>query len=81
MCKNNGKTKKWLSVTQIEGKGVWPLNILYEQKFLRQLWLRRFVRKLETQSRLFAPSWKPKKKKQQILNLIIFLMHRKWAEI
>lgn len=22
-----------------------------------------------------------KKKKQQILNLIIFLMHRKWAEI
>lgn len=50
-------------MTQIEGKGVWPLNILYEQKFLRQLWLWRFVRKLETQSRLFAPSWKPKKKK------------------
>lgn len=51
-------------MTQIEGKGVWPLNILYEQKFLRQLWLRRFVRKLEIQSRLFATSWKPKKKKK-----------------
>ena len=40
-----------------------------------------FCTKAGNSKSFVRPVMEAKKKKQQILNLIIFLMHRKWAEI